>query len=121
MTEQFYLYLVGMIFAFVVSVLSIYWVGLVKAADKLRKESQKLQLIINNARSDYVDIRRHPQDLIGAIAQNVGIDGLLESFGIDAGILSNPMVKGLISKFAPKVMEAVQKKQEASDENPKYL
>lgn len=110
MTENFYLYLLALVFGFIVSILIIYWVGLVNSRKKLIEESRKLQLLINRARADYTDLRRNPQDLIGQIASGVGIDGILEALGVDPGILSSPMVRGLIQKFAPKVLEQLNKK-----------
>jgi len=108
MTETFILILIGMIFSFVLILYTIRSIYTKIISDKYLKESKKLQLLVNNLKREYGELVEEPQDFIGGAISQMGVEGLLKQFGIDPGILNNPIVQGFISKYAPKMMEQLQ-------------
>lgn len=81
-----------------------YFLGnrLLRQADKLRNE-------INRIPKDYAKILREPSDIVGSAIGDMGIGGILKEFDIDPDILKNPIIRGLIDRYAPRVLEQLNK------------
>lgn len=102
----FFLYLFAMIFAFVLGICTIWWVGLSNASKKLADESKKLQLKLNQAKQVVNDFSDNPQDVLGGI----GIDGIMDAFGVPA--IFKPIARGIIDKVTanPELLQGILKK-----------
>lgn len=74
---------------------------------------KKLRARINHFENNYSDIQRPKEFISGALGE-LGIEGVMNELGIDPKILNNPFVKGLIEKYAPRVIETLNKKQEGT-------
>jgi hypothetical protein len=78
-------------------------------ADKYIAAEKRLRLKLNEATSYFRGDTEKAPDFIQKALGNVGIEGLMNEFGIDPSILNNPLVKGLIDKYAPRVLEQLKK------------
>jgi len=87
---------------FILGILAIWFIGLSSATRKLLEQTKKTHMML--ARST-----QNPSEIVGRGLGDIGIEGIMNEFGIDAGILNNPLVKGLISKYAPKIIEQISK------------
>jgi hypothetical protein len=102
MSETFILQLIWSIMLFILGLAAVYFVGLKSAAKKVLENSRILQ-----AKMARMELK--PKDFVSEGLGTMGIEGLLNEFGIDPSILNNPMVKGLVAKYAPRVLEQVSK------------
>lgn len=109
MSETFILIFIGMLMTFFGVIYSIRTIWQKIIGDKYIKESKKLQLLYNNLKREYGDLVAEPSDFIGSAIGGMGIDGLLSELGINPSILNNPLVKGFIDKYAPTILEKIQK------------
>jgi hypothetical protein len=80
--------------------------------NKLNAQADKLKSQMANIRRDFPELGRNPKEFVGSTIGDIGIQGIMEEMGIDPSLLSNPLVKGLISKYAPRILEQISKKQE---------
>ena len=62
-----------------------------------------------NFKQQYPEIEQKRGDIVASGLGDIGIEGIMNELGIDPGILKNPLVKGLIEKYAPRVIEQVSK------------
>jgi hypothetical protein len=108
MSENFILYLISILGGLILGGIALYHIGLKHSTEDLRTETKKIQLLINQAKSDLKGIPRSPEALLGGMDPTA----LMEELGIDPGILKNPLVKGLIDRYAPKLIEQISKKGE---------
>lgn len=106
---------IGIITAGVVAMYSLYSFNKYVLSNKLIKESRNLQLKLNNFRNQYPEMVGESSKYVGGALGELGIEGILAELGIDAGLLQNPMVKGLIAKYAPRVLEQLSKTQKNND------
>lgn len=79
-------------------------------ADKYIKAEARLRLKLNEATSYFKGNSDKAPEFLQKAIGNVGIGGIMDELGIDPSILNNPLVKGLIDRYAPKVIEQLQKK-----------
>lgn len=77
--------------------------------NKLLDATKKLRAEINRMPKEVLDFTRNPSANIGSAIGDIGIEGIMEELGIDPGLLKNPLVKGLIEKYAPRVLESMGK------------
>ena len=110
MTEQFILDIILEIGLLALGFFAVYYIGNYAGAKKFQEESKKLQLKLNQARDIVGNFSDKPQDAFSQMLSSVGVDGVMKELGIDPSILSNPLVKGLISKYAPRILEQLSKK-----------
>jgi hypothetical protein len=89
--------------------------------DKLLEAERKLRSRIANFEANYGEIREKTPGLIGNALGELGIESIMGELGIDPGILNNPMVRGLIKSYAPKILDQIQKKTEGSTQNQSFL
>ena len=74
----------------------------------MRTEARKTQLLINQTKRDLKEAGvSSPQELI----EGLDINALMEQFGVDPGILKSPLVRGLVDRYAPKLIEQITKQQ----------
>ena len=78
-------------------------------ADKYIKAEARLRLKLNEATSYFKGNTEKAPDFIQKAIGNVGIEGIMDELGIDPSILNNPLVKGLIDKYAPRLIEKITK------------
>jgi hypothetical protein len=60
----------------------------------------------------YSDFKDRPEAVIQGALGDIGIEGIMNELGIDPGLLKNPLVKGLVDKYAPKLLGQLSKKGE---------
>lgn len=77
--------------------------------NRLVEQTKKLRAEINRVPKEVLDFSRNPSENIGSAIGDIGIEGIMEELGIDPGLLKNPLVKGLIEKYAPRVLESMGK------------
>jgi len=88
--------------------------------NRLVEQTKKLRAEINRVPKEVLEFSRNPSENIGSAIGDIGIDGIMNELGIDPSILKNPLVKGLIEKYAPRVLEQLNKggKGGSSEETP---
>lgn len=77
--------------------------------NRLVEQTKKLRAEINRFPKDVLEFGRNPSANIGSAIGDIGIEGIMDELGIDPGLLKNPLVKGLIEKYAPRILEQVSK------------
>lgn len=78
--------------------------------NKLVESEKRLRLKLNEANSYFKgDSEKVPDFIQGAIG-DIGISGIMDELGIDPSILKNPLVKGLVEKYAPRIIEQLSKR-----------
>ena len=108
MNDYILIYLITLCFiAVLVALLLVYRYYL---GNRLIQQSKKLQLLMNKIPRDSLEMLEKPSNLISSGLGDIGIEGIMNELGIDPGILKNPLVKGLIEKYAPRVLEGLNKK-----------
>jgi hypothetical protein len=106
----FFLYLFALIFSFVLGICSIWWVGMANATKRYIEESKKLQLKLNQARQIVEDFSEKPQDAISTAIGGLGVDGIMDAFGVPA--IFKPIAKGFIEKVTsnPELLKGIMDK-----------
>jgi hypothetical protein len=107
------LYLVGIIGLLCIGVLNLFLFRVKPQIKRLQEESKKLQLKINQVRAEVGS--GEGSNLIKSALGEVGLDGIMDELGIDPGILKSPIVRGLIDRYAPKIIEQITKKEGAEN------
>ena len=77
--------------------------------NRLVEQTKKLRAEINRMPKEVLEFTRNPSEGIGSALGDIGIEGIMNELGIDPGLLKNPLVKGLIEKYAPRVLEQLSK------------
>jgi hypothetical protein len=78
--------------------------------NKLIEQSQKLKSQMAKLRQDFPELSEKRSNMVAGALGDIGIEGIMEELGIDPGLLANPLVKGLIDKYAPRLIEQLSKK-----------
>lgn len=108
MTELFYYYLTTIVFIGAMAGFYAFYKNVI--ANKYIESEKRLRLKLNEANSYFRgDSEKVPNFIQGAIG-DIGVDGIMKELGIDPGLLKNPLVKGLIDRYAPKILEQMSKK-----------
>jgi len=115
----FILWLVGIVGLLSISGLFLIYFGVKPQTKRLMEESKKLQLKINQIRNEVGS--GDGEKLIKGAIGDIGIEGLMDEFGIDPKLLNNPLVRGLIDKYAPRLIETLDKKGKESANNENFL
>lgn len=106
----FILNLIGIIGALIIGGGFLYLFGIRPQIKRLVDESHKLQLKINNIKAEIGDYTENTgAGLVKNSIGTIGIDGLMKELGIDPSILKNPLVRGLVDRYAPKVLDVLAK------------
>ena len=104
---------------FVCAIFSIYVLYKFLIADKYLKAEAKLRLKLNEATSYFKGESEKVPDFLQKSIGSIGIDGIMAELGIDPALLNNPLVKGLIDKYAPKLIERLSKGGEGNEQQGK--
>ena len=89
--------------------------------NKLIEQSQKLKSQIAKIRQDFPELGEVRGKAVASAIGDIGVEGIMEELGIDPGLLKNPLVKGLIDKYAPKLIERLAKDGNKSQGQEIYL
>lgn len=91
--------------------------------NRLVEQTKKLRAEINRMPKEVLEFTRNPSGNIGSAIGDIGIEGIMDELGIDPGLLANPLVKGLIDRYAPKLIEQISKKKpgEQQEDASKWL
>jgi hypothetical protein len=76
------------------------WLG-----DKYIAAANKLKSQMANIRQNFPELEEKKNKLVASALGDIGIEGIMGELGIDPKLLNNPLVKGLIDKYAPKLIE----------------
>jgi len=91
--------------AFVCVLGSLFCVYRYFLGNKLIEQSQKLKSQIAKIRQDFPELEQKRSSIVADALGDIGIEGIMNELGIDPKLLNNPLVKGLIDKYAPKLLE----------------
>jgi len=103
MTEIFLFYLTTC--AFVCVIIGLLLVYRYFLGNRLTAQANKLKSQIANLKQTYPELAENRSSLVASGISNLGIEGIMNELGIDPKLLNNPLVKGLIDKYAPKLIE----------------
>jgi hypothetical protein len=101
--------LVGELVVLVVAMYGLYALNKYVLSDKQLKASAKLGAQMSNFKRNYPEFADKRSEIVASGLGDLGISGILEELDIDPKLLSNPLVKGLIDKYAPKLLEQISK------------
>jgi hypothetical protein len=73
--------------------------------NKLIEQSQKLKSQIAKIRQDFPELGEVRGKAVASALGDIGVEGIMEELGIDPKLLNNPLVKGLINQYAPRLLE----------------
>jgi len=96
--------------AFVCVLGSLFCVYRYFLGNKLIEQAQKLKSQIAKIRQDFPELEQKREQIVAGALGDIGIEGIMHELGIDPKLLSNPLVKGLIDKYAPRLIEQLSKK-----------
>ena len=81
--------------------------------NRLTAQASKLKSQMATIKQWYPEIEQNRGSIVAKGIGDIGIDGILSELGIDPGmlpvLLKNPFVKGLIDKYAPRLLEQLSK------------
>ena len=100
---------IGEIIAGIVALAALFSLNKLFLTNKLLESERKLRSVIANFKAQYNEVAGDRGDIVKSAIGDIGIEGLMGELGIDPAILNNPMVKGLIAKYAPRVIEQLSK------------
>jgi len=113
----FVLYLVGITGSLAILALTLWYLGIKPQTRKLIEESKKLQLKVNQFKSEIGEYGGGGgEGLVKGVLGEIGVEGIMNELGIDPKLLNNPLVKGLIDRYAPKLLEKLSKQGEGGNE-----
>jgi len=106
--------------AFIAVIVALLLVYRYFLGNRLVEQTKKLRAEINRIPKDVLELSQDTSGKIGNAIGEIGIEGIMSELGIDPGLLKNPLVKGLIDKYAPRLIEKMAKggnEQEGSGNN----
>lgn len=107
MMDIFWYYLSTLVF--IVGLMALLCVYRYYLGNRLTAQASKLKSQMANIRSNFPELSEKRSDLVASGLGDLGINGIMEELGIDPKLLSNPLVKGLIDKYAPRLIESMSK------------
>ena len=72
-----------------------------------------------NLKQNFPELEERRSQIVASGISDIGITGIMKELGIDPGLLKNPLVKGFIARYAPKLIETLAKKGEGNGETSK--
>ena len=115
--DTFYYYLSTL--AFISFIVALYGLYSRVLHNNMIEAERKLRLRLNEANSYFKGNSDKVPDFLQSALGDIGIAGIMDELGIDPGILKNPLVKGLVEKYAPRVLESLSKKGGGENETNK--
>jgi hypothetical protein len=117
----FVLWLVGITGSLVILAFTLWYLGIKPQTRKLIEESKKLQLKVNQFKSEIGEYGGGGgEGLVKGVLGEIGVEGIMNELGIDPKLLNNPLVKGLIDKYAPKLIEKLNKGGEGNEQTQPF-
>jgi hypothetical protein len=113
MMDVFWYYLSTLVFINVFGALLCvyrYYLG-----NRLTQQASKLKSQMANINRYYPEFEEKKSSIVASAIGDLGIDGIMKELGIDPKLLNNPLVKGLIEKYAPRLIEQLGKGKNASN------
>lgn len=77
--------------------------------NRLTAQANKLKSQIANLKQTYPELADNRREIVASGIGDLGVSAIMEELGIDPGILKNPLVKGLVDKYAPRLIEQLSK------------
>lgn len=96
--------------AFIVAMTFIFVLYRSRVGNKYLEAEKRLRIKLNEATSYFKGDTEKAPDFIGKAIGGLGVEGIMNELGIDPKLLNNPLVKGLIDRYAPKLIEQLTKK-----------
>jgi hypothetical protein len=97
----------GLTIVFVFSLGLLFVLYRSRVGNKYIEAEKRLRMKLNEATSYFKGDTEKAPDFIGKAIGSIGIDGIMNELGIDPKLLNNPLVKGLIDKYAPRLLEKI--------------
>jgi hypothetical protein len=110
MIEIFYYYVVTL--AFICITIGLLLVYRYYLGNRLNAQANKLKSQIANLKQTYPELEDKRGSLVASGIKDIGIEGIMSELGIDPSIIKNPLVKGLIDRYAPRIIDQLSKKVE---------
>jgi len=107
MSEIFLFYVATLLFC--LGIAAFFCVYRFFLGNKLVDQAAKLKSQIAKIRQDFPELEQKRSSIVAGALGDIGIEGIMEELGIDPKLLNNPLVKGLIDKYAPKLIERLSK------------
>lgn len=107
MIDIFWYYTITLMFICVVTALLLvyrYYLG-----NRLNAQANKLKSAMANIKQNFPELAEKRGELVASGIGDIGITGIMEELGISPDILRNPLVKGIIEKYAPRVLDQISK------------
>jgi len=111
--------LVGEFIVCVVAMYGLFSLNKHVLTNRLSKQADNLQRKINLIPKEAWENVRNPSAFVTEGIGDIGIEGIMNELGIDPGILKNPLVKGLVDKYAPRIVEQLSKKASTGEKGDK--
>ena len=89
--------------------------------NRLIEQSQKLKSQIAKIRQDFPELEQRRGEIVASAIGDIGIEGIMNELGIDPKLLNNPLVKGLIDKYAPRLLETLNKQTKGGTNAPQQI
>lgn len=102
--------IVGELVVLLLGIYGLYAVQKYVLSEKLIASERKLRQRIASFEANYGEIKGNTPGIVSGALGDIGIEGLLDEFGIDPKIIQNPLVKGLINQYAPRLLDQLAKK-----------
>jgi len=105
--DYFWYYLSTLVFIATMGfILALYklWLG-----NRYIEQAQKLKSQMAKIRQDFPEMSEVRGKAVATALGDIGIEGIMEELGIDPKLLNNPLVKGLINQYAPRLLEQLSK------------
>ena len=104
-------------YAFIGTLAAILCVYRYYLGNRLVNSANKLKSQMATIKQYYPELAKESGSIVAKGLGDIGIEGILSELGIDSKIVQNPIVKGLIDRYAPKILEQLAKKQESGSSN----
>ena len=107
----------GLTLAFLCVIGTLFCVYRYFLGNKLVDQAAKLKSQIAKIRQDFPELERKRGEIVAGAIGDIGIEGLMGELGIDPKLLNNPLVRGLIDKYAPKLIDRLSKNTQENDKS----
>ena len=84
--------------------------------NRLNAQANKLKSQLATIKQWYPEIEKERGSIVAKGLGDIGIEGIMSELGIDPGLLKNPLVKGLVDRYAPRLIETLSKQQKGNSE-----
>ncbi len=78
--------------------------------NRLNAQANKLKSQMANIKQNFPELEERRSELVAGGLGDIGIEGIMKELGIDPKLLNNPLIRGLIDRYAPTLIEKLTKK-----------